>query len=365
MLSPLHAFPHVLTDLSACERMASSPEVAISPPALAVVGCGAIAERFHLPALIRSPDVRNRLILVDRDAARAATMARQFGVQRIAADFRDVLGEVQGVVLAVPPRLHFPIAAACIQSKVHVLSEKPLTVTSAEVDRLVAQAAAAHVCIAVNNTRRLFPSAIRLKAMLAGGEFGEVERVEFWHGEKFDWPCASDAYFGAKAGARGVLADTGAHVLDLVCWWLGGKPVVTNYADDSFGGTEAVADISGRLGGTEVHVRLSWLSRLENVYRIATERGTIEGGIYESRSFTVTDPRGRRRTIHAARGAGAYSDLANTLLDNFVEVVQGRAAPLVSGADVAPSIHLIDECYAQRRRFVMPWHDTFSRYANA
>lgn len=365
MLSPPRESRTIWLTFQACERMTSTAQVAISPPALAMVGCGAIAEGFHLPALTRSPEVRARLILVDRDSTRATAMARKFGVERTATDLRDILGEVQGAVLAVPPKLHFPLAEACIQSKVHVLCEKPLTETSAEVSRLLAQAADAGVSVAVNNTRRLFPSAIRLKAMLAGGQFGRVERVEFWHGEKFDWPCASDAYFGAKAGGRGVLADTGAHVLDLVCWWLGGKPLVTSYADDSFGGTEAVADISARLGATEVHVRLSWLSRLENVYRIATEQGTIEGGIYESRSFTVTDPRGRRRTVHAARGAGAYSDLANALIDNFVEVALGRAAPLVSGADVAPSIHLIDDCYAQRRRFEMPWHETFARYANA
>jgi predicted dehydrogenase len=330
-----------------------------------MIGCGAIAEGFHLPALTRSAEIRDRLILVDRDAARSAAMARKFGVQRTANDYREVLGEVQGAVLAVPPRLHFTIAEACIQHKVHVLCEKPLTETSTDVDLLVAQAAHARVNVAVNNTRRLFPSARRLKAMLAAGEFGRVDRIEFLHGEKFDWPCASDAYFGPKAGGRGVLADTGAHVLDLVCWWLGGKPVLTGFEDDSFGGTEAVADVSARLGTTEVHVRLSWLSRLENVYRIATERGTIEGESYSLRSYTVTDLRGRRQTVHAARGAQAYSDLANALIDNFVEVVRGRALPLVSAADVAPSIHLIDECYARRRRFAMPWVDTFARYANA
>lgn len=336
----------------------------LTQPSLAVVGCGAIAEGFHLPALTRSPGVRDRLILVDRDTGRAGAMARKFGVQRFAADFREVLDDVQGVVLAVPPKLHFPIAEACIARKVHVLCEKPLTETSSEVDRLVAQAAAAGVSIAVNNTRRLFPSAIRVKAMLAGGELGRVARIEFWHGEKFDWPAASDAYFGPKAGGRGVVADTGAHVLDLVCWWLGGKPELTGYADDSYGGTEAVADITGTLGETGVHVRLSWLSRLENVYRIVAERGTIEGGIYESRSFSVTDVAGRRRTVQAARGAGSYADLANALIDNFIAVVQGHATPLVTGADVVPSIHLIDECYARRSRFVMPWHDTFARYAN-
>jgi hypothetical protein len=79
----------------------------------------------------------------------------------------------------------------------------------------------------------------------------------------------------------------------------------------------------------------------------------------------VNEPKRPRRTVQAARGAGSYADLANALIDNFVAVVQGQAVPLVTGADVVASIHLIDECYARRRRFAMPWHDTFARYANA
>jgi predicted dehydrogenase len=49
-------------------------------PRLAVVGCGAIAEQYYLPALTRRPDVLANLILVDRDAARSEHLATQFGV---------------------------------------------------------------------------------------------------------------------------------------------------------------------------------------------------------------------------------------------------------------------------------------------
>jgi hypothetical protein len=43
-------------------------------------------------------------------------------------------------------------------------------------------------------------------------------------------------------------------------------------------------------------------------------------------------------------------------LENFIEVVQGNAAPLFTAADVAPSMELIDETYQRATTFEMPWY---------
>ena len=53
----------------------------------------------------------------------------------------------------------------------------------------------------------------------------------------YSWPVASDFMFRKDAGG-GVLADTGAHVLDTVLWWLGDWDKV-EYHDDAHGGVEA------------------------------------------------------------------------------------------------------------------------------
>ena len=45
------------------------------------------------------------------------------------------------------------------------------------------------------------------------------------------------------------------------------------------------------------------------------------------------------------------------IMENFLAVIAGDEAPLVAGRDVVPSIGLIEECYARRRRFPMPWQD--------
>ena len=150
--------------------------------------------------------------------------------------------------------------------------------------------------MAVNQTRRLFPANRQIRELLAAGAIGRPSRIVYEMGEPFEWPAVSDSYFGTKGSGKGVLLDTGAHIVDLVTWWLGGKPQLTRFRDDSFGGTEAVAAIELEHGGCRASIRLSWLSKLRNFYRIEGERGSIEGEVYDWSSFIQ---RSARRRAHS------------------------------------------------------------------
>jgi predicted dehydrogenase/nucleoside-diphosphate-sugar epimerase len=325
-------------------------------PRIAVVGCGAIAEAFHVPALARHESIRSELVLVDPDLPRARDLARRFGAGGACADIREVLDRIDGAIVAVPPRLHHPIGLACIRAGVHVLCEKPLAETPEAARELVDVADREGVALAVNQTRRLFPSFLKVRELLRSGAIGRPERIEYQMGEPFDWPAATASYFGAAGSKKGVLLDTGAHILDLVCWWLGEKPELSDYRDDSSGGTEAVAQISLRTRECEARVRLSWLSKLANRYRIEGEAGSIEGGAYEWSSLTLRDAAGRGRKLRVGERGLGFDDLANRLIDNFLDVVRGLAEPLVPGAEVLSSIELIEACYQQRSRFDLPWN---------
>ena len=326
-------------------------------PTIALIGAGAIAESFHLPALARRPAGRDHLIVVDRDTARARSMANAFGHGRYATDYREILREVQGVIIALPPRLHFSVSQECLAHGIHVLCEKTLTETAAQARALIATAAQAGVTLSVNNNRRLFSSTRQVATLIASGELGAVRAIDFEEGDYFDWPVAGDAYFGVKAGGRGVLADRGAHVLDLICWWLGGSPEVISFQDDSLGGTEATCEARLAYQETLIRVRLSWLGKLRNRYRISFTTGaTIEHGTADPRNPTLIRPNGRRAIIRTAAGPATTGGFADLLVENFVAAIQGRAAPLVPADVVVPSIALIEACYSRRTRFVMPWY---------
>src|SRR4051794_38557339 len=81
----------------------------LSVPRIAMIGCGAIAERFHLPGLAKIPGLIEHVVLVDRSGERTQLMADMFGATRQAADVGDIIHEIDGAIVAVPPALHHPI----------------------------------------------------------------------------------------------------------------------------------------------------------------------------------------------------------------------------------------------------------------
>jgi predicted dehydrogenase len=326
-------------------------------PTVAVIGCGAIASMRHVPELAKHPGVAERLVLVDQDLDRARELARAFRVASVAADYRDVLAGVDGVVIALPHHLHCRVALDCLRAGVHVLCEKPLAESAADVAELVAAAEQSHVTLAVNNTRRLFPPSIKVHELLRAGAIGAVRFLGYYDGAKYGWPSASGFAFGLRGTGKGVLLDVGAHVLDLVCWWLGRQPQVTTYADDSFGGSEAVAKVSFTDGEARGEVHLSWLAKLRNGFRIEGETGSIVGSVYDWHAVDLVSRSGKRRRIPLDSRIRTSSDAGRLVVENFLGVIQSGRPPLVSGQDVAPSIAMIEECYARRRRFDMPWHD--------
>lgn len=323
---------------------------------IAVIGCGAIADTFHLPALLASEGEGLELVLVDPSLERAREMSRRHGVKEVASSHREVASSLDGAVIASPHNTHAPIASDLLRAGVPVLVEKPLGTSAAEIRELAGLAAERGVAIAVNQTRRFIPACREVSRLLATGELGALLSIEVAEGDRFGWPSASPAMFGARSGGRGVLLDIGVHTLDLLCWWLGGGITVEACLDDGFGGSEAAFQGRFTRAGVPIEVRLSWLARQENLYRIRGEDAEVEWAVYDLDRVRLK-PRGagRDRVVRVPDAPAAYADLAHAVVGNFLQVIRGEAAPTVSAADVLPAMELIDACYARRERFSMPW----------
>ena len=191
---------------------------------------------------------------------------------------------------------------------------------------------------------------------MASGEIGEIISIKYADGKPFRWATESGFYFQGQSSS-GVLLDKGVHGLDAICWWLGGKPTVAISKNDSFGGREAVAKIQLLHQGCAIEVEFSWLNQLANTFTIIGERGKIEGGVEEWDAVTITYNSGKQVRTQLQVAEKVYNEFAQPMLDNFVDVVRGQAAPLVPAQDVLPSIELIEECYKRAVRFRMPWLD--------
>jgi len=141
---------------------------------VAVVGVGHLG-RHHARILSTLPAV-DLVAVVDTNRARADEIARASRTEA-AFDFRDVLGRVDAVTIAVPTERHRDIAAPFLASGLPVLVEKPMARSLAEADAMIEAAARAGTILAVGHTERFNPAVDAARPMLRDPRFIEVHRL--------------------------------------------------------------------------------------------------------------------------------------------------------------------------------------------
>jgi len=145
-----------------------------SPLRLAVVGVGHLG-RHHARILSTMPGVQLTAV-VDTNQPRARDVAAACNTDA-AFDYRDVLGQVDAVTLAVPTETHCAIAVPLLQAGIPVLVEKPIARSLAEADAMISASAKADVCLAVGHTERFNPAVEAARPLLADPRFVEVHRL--------------------------------------------------------------------------------------------------------------------------------------------------------------------------------------------
>jgi predicted dehydrogenase len=198
---------------------------------VAVIGSGFMGAA-HVDALRRVPGV-NVVALSSIDTPRAEELADQFGIPHVFADWHALLdrGDVHAVHNCTPNNLHFEVNKALLAARKHVLSEKPLTMTSAESTELVRLAREAGVATAINFNYRGYPLVQQAHGMVERGELGELFLV---HGHYLqDWLLYDTDYNwrleSAVSGASRAIADIGSHWCDLV-QFITGRKITRVYA---------------------------------------------------------------------------------------------------------------------------------------
>lgn len=340
-------------DTTETEQLDGSPsQPSRSRRRIALVGCGAISELYHLPAL-QANNALDEIILVDANLERAGELAAVFGVAETAADYRAVAQDVDGAIVATPPNSHREICVEFLSRGKPVLCEKPLAPTAADALAMVEAAASSGTTLCVNHTRRLYPTNLKVRELIEDGTLGELQSIEYVDGDVFNWPTASGFYF--EPGARGVLSDRGIHSLDLICWWLDAKPDLVSAQTDSFGGPESLAMIRLQHAGCRIDLKLSWLTALPNTFRVVGDRATVDGRIGEWRALTLTPNSASSTKIKIAADEVSYNDFGVTMIANFLDVLTKGSDPMVPGASVVAATQLVDESYGRAERMTLPW----------
>jgi predicted dehydrogenase len=317
---------------------------------IALVGCGAIAKGFYLPAFARHRNQYEKVWLVDpNDAALAAANSIVSG--HSAHSLSEIDDKVHYVVVATPNGLHSSVAREALLCGADILIEKPYVVWPTDGHELIRLATARDRLIAINQTRRFFPHASELRQRIASGEFGALKSILHVEGEKLAWPIESGAGFKKDAQRTGVIMDLGVHVIDFYHYIL--QPVWTldSAIHDGFQGPEGLAAIELRANGAPVTIRLSRYIKQKNVAHLEFEHARVHINVYDLNAYAVERASGSIERVIVSPTIASYDLLADPLMADFLAAGLSRDTPRCDAASTMPVIELLDKIYLSAGRY--------------
>lgn len=199
----------------------STTRLTRQPVRIGVIGAGAVTGYHHLPGIRIDP--RAELVAVcDADAALVDRRMKEWGCSSGTTDVGKLCTapEIDAVIIATPNFTHREIALAAIGAGKHVMCEKPLGLSAADVRQMYCAARDAGVVHMTAFTYRFAPAMRYLRYLLGCGDLGEPRH---FRSQRFlDLPETSWGWrqYKSRAGA-GDLFDMTIHRIDFALDLLG------------------------------------------------------------------------------------------------------------------------------------------------
>ena len=145
---------------------------------IAVIGTGWWATTAHIPALQANP-AAHLVALADVRAEPLDRAARHYGVERSYTDYGEMLAQEQldGVVIAVWHAAHYEAARACLEHDLHVVLEKPMTLTAAHARHLTELSRARGRQLIIGYPWNYNPHVLRVKEVIGSGQLGGIRYI--------------------------------------------------------------------------------------------------------------------------------------------------------------------------------------------
>lgn len=296
-----------------------------------IIGVGSIGER-HVRCFLATG--RADVSIVETNESLAAEISRRYGVQ----DFRDIemaLSQHTGAaVIATPAPWHVPQATTLLERGLHVLIEKPLSISLDGVSALGNLARQRALTVAVAYVYRSFPVLAAMRQALQSGRFGTPWQLTAVCGQHFPAfrPAYREIYYADRKTGGGAIQDALTHIINLGEWLVG--PV-----------DRLVADAAHLvLPGVDVEDTVHVLTRQgdvlgcyslnqhqapnESIITVVCDQGTLRCEIHNNRWLWMMQPAGEwhEEPFGPTERDAAFIAQANAFLD----AIEGRTPVLCS-----------------------------------
>jgi predicted dehydrogenase len=331
-----------------------------APLRFAIIGYGHIGTR-HAHHIQQHPDAQ-WVGVCDIDAQRR-NQAEQAGIpayetleELMAAQHPDV------VSVCTPNYLHAPHSINALQHGAHVLCEKPMALSTAECDAMMAAAEKAQRTIFVVKQNRYNEPVQQVKQLIEQNRLGKL----YWIGINCFWN-RNEAYYkqsawrGQKATDGGALFTQFSHFVDILYYLFGdiqaqGCGLLRN-AHHPYNDTEDTGSIvTALLDGTPVNINFStcaYQKNMEGAITLLAEKGTVKmGGQYlntieyqclEGEALPHIPMQLKANDYGLYQGSMSNHD---QVIDNVVKTLRGQAHAMTNARDGRTVVSMIEKLYA-------------------
>ena len=328
----------------------------------AILGAGMVAD-YHRQAVLANADQGARLVAVGHhNPARFAEIGARFGVPCVGQDALLADKAVDVVCVCTPSGQHAAQAVAAAQAGKHVLVEKPMALSLADADAMIASCARAGVRLGVVLQRRAEPLFQRIHRAIQAGDLGELTlglvTLPYHRPPTYFDQAAWRGTWALDGG--GVLMNQGIHLVDLLVWTMGDPVEVHAYADtlhrdieveDTLAATLRFANGALATITATTTVAPGFPHRLE----IYGTHGGIQVEGESVRRWELADP--AKATVEPVKpettaSAGAGADprgIAPTghiaIVQDFIQALRAGCPPQVDGAEGRRSLATVLAIY--------------------
>jgi len=262
--------------------------------------------------------------------------------------------DVRAVFLLSPANTHLELAKQCFAAGKHVLCEKPLEISVARSECLVAAARDEKKILGAVLQLRYRADAQRMRRAIDDGELGEIQAatvsVPWWRPQSyFDDPGRGTLW----RDGGGVLITQAIHTIDLLRWFVGISAVTAAQNSTTTLHRMGAEDFSSalvRLGngapGAIVATVAAYPGGPESICIIGTKGvARLEGGGLRLSFFD-----GREEILVAEKGSGSGAnvmgfshDMHRTLISAFLDAVESGQPPAITGEDALATQRVVEE----------------------
>jgi myo-inositol 2-dehydrogenase/D-chiro-inositol 1-dehydrogenase/scyllo-inositol 2-dehydrogenase (NAD+) len=310
---------------------------------ICLVGAGR-AGRVHANTIARYMPRAELAAVVDEVALPAERAVEDFAIERRFASLEAALdwGRFDAVVITTPTFTHCAFAVAAAQAGKHIFVEKPMALSLAECDTMIAAAKANKVALQIGFMRRFDPDFRAAHDRIKAGEIGRPMLIKsLTHGPGLPPPWARDANL-----SNGMLAEVNSHDWDSVRWLMGSdiarvhvetanfKGPARGVEDPAFYDTALVSIRfeSGALGSISgiCPCDYGYDARVE----IVGEKGLMQIGEMRGQAVVVATDRERGLVSPIFRTwPERFADAYIREMEHFLDCIGTGAEPEAGGAD--------------------------------